>query len=135
MKAFLKTKQELIDVGFKSHYPEWYAGTLKMPSGILKYHIVENLCGQEVEVLDVLDTASGQIKIFHLGREYTVPSFFFKEPLLFKNVLKPKILKIGEHQAKFYDATGTFKFDCSFRDMDSVTATKIAKWVLGCSKK
>lgn len=132
MKAKVKSREQLLSEGFKSDYPYWYKGTKKDPDAKLAWSFVENLAGEEIEILDVENADRALLLAQHKGRSYQVYAWALIDSPKFALIKDPKTIEINGKRAKFYGTR--FDFPCAFSDLRPKDAVKLARWVLRVTK-
>lgn len=132
MIATFMTKEELTEKGFKQDYPHWYKGNRHDPIEKLRLHFVDNLAGEKVRIAWVSDPHNGNVGVVHKGVFYEVPTWVFKESVIFKELSHPKTFEINGDSIRY--AAEHFEFPCALSNLDRKTARRVAKWVLEVSK-
>jgi len=128
MKAIFKTKEELLSEGFKESYSALYMGDKKAPDAHLRTHIINQLGGKKVDVLEVYDSMSGMVTVLRHRHTYNVPTWALREHIDFEKIARPDTIMIRGKQAKFFGMA--FKFSCAHDELTTKEAVKLAKWVL-----
>jgi hypothetical protein len=132
MRAKVKTREQLIAEGFKSDYPHWYKGLKKDPEARISWSFVENLAGEEVEILDILNVDRGLLLVEHKERSYQTYAWALDGSPKFALIKQPKSIKINGKSAKYLGTR--FDFPCDFSELRTKEAVKLARWVLKVAK-
>lgn len=128
MKAVFKTKEEFLAEGFKESYNTIYIGDKKHPDACLRLHVLGQLGGKQVEVVEVYDAQAGMVTVLYGRHTYNVHTWALREHVDFGMIAKPATLMIRGKAAKFYGIS--FKFSCDHDELTTKEAVKLAKWVL-----
>lgn len=133
MKVKIKTEEALKSEGFKKDYPCWYKGSKRDSDISISHGVVNNLCGQTVDIVRVVDHERGFYTVMYLGRFWDVPEIMFEKNVKLKELKRVRTFKIGKNEAEYN--YGVFRFPCDFDTLDNKDAVALAKWVLKVAGK
>lgn len=140
MKAKVKTKAQLLEMGFK-HGPKVWRNGLKDEEETLEISTgkVDLFAGQQVEVLRVASLENGTVKVLVLDcedsseQEIELPQWMFQPELDLSKVPRALRYSIGRGDFVTFDYR-KFNFPCDVRELEIKEVRSLAQWVLQVSK-
>jgi hypothetical protein len=133
MTVTMKTHDELIAMGLKRDYPNYYKGLKSDKEMALRYHLVDSYGGKTLQIVDVDSVERGQLLVERKGKQFFLPIWAIQESVSLDSIVSPPSIQIGRKAARFLGSK--FDFPCSFQDLDTKSAVKLARWVLKMAKQ
>jgi len=136
MKATLFSIEELADKGFKFSEPNGYVyiGNSKWPTYKFNMALIHML-GKTCEVVSIEDHKYRKEPTVHLrddiGQERDVPLFLLKTKLKIPKRIELKLNRTSSPGSYF---GMSFKFPCSWSELNREEAIKVARWILKVTK-